>query len=135
MFLGKIRPTVKNSIGNKTSSSNLRSVINSSYILELFEYLILSYLEIYLISRAYRPSTGCLSIVKTLLKETLFHCNLMQCGVFSPWLISHWHMAELIYIPNAMKWEELKYLNKLPKWLEIHSVTLYIVDSQVIFDL
>ena len=45
MRLGKIRPTVKNFAGNKTSSSSYRSVMNSGHILEVFEYLILPYLE------------------------------------------------------------------------------------------
>ena len=45
MLLGKICPTVKNSAGIRTSSSNYRLVMNSSNILKMFEYLILPYLE------------------------------------------------------------------------------------------
>ena len=85
MLLGKIRPTVKNSAGNKTSSSNYRPVMNSSNILKTFEYLILPYLEKYLnLSHnqfAYRSSTGCLNAI-TLLKETISHYNQRHSDVF-----------------------------------------------------
>ena len=85
MLLGKIRPTVKNSAGNKTNSSNYRPVMNSSNILKMFEYLILPYLGKYLnLSHkqfAYRLSTGCLNAI-TLLKETVSHYNQRHSDVF-----------------------------------------------------
>ena len=85
MFPGKIRPNVKNSAGNKSSSSVYRPVMNSSNILEKFEYLILPYLENYLnLSHdqiACKSSTGCL-IAITLLKETVSHYNQRHSDVF-----------------------------------------------------
>ena len=67
MLIGKIRPTVENSVGNKTSSSNYRPAMNSSNLLKMFEYLILPHLEKYLILShnqfAYRPSTDCLNAI------------------------------------------------------------------------
>ena len=62
MFLLKIRPTVKNSAGNKTRSSNYSTVMNTRNLRKLFEYLILPHREKYLFSShnqfAYRPSVG-----------------------------------------------------------------------------
>ena len=67
MLLGRIRPTVKSSAGNKTSSIIYRLVMNSSNLLKSFEYLILPHLEKYLILShnqfAYRPSTDCLNAI------------------------------------------------------------------------
>ena len=48
LLLGKKRPIVKRSAGNKTSLSKYRPVMISSSLLELFEYLNLPCLETYL---------------------------------------------------------------------------------------
>ena len=45
MLKGHIRPTVKNSSGNKTDSKNYRPVMNSSNFLKVIEYLLLPHLE------------------------------------------------------------------------------------------
>ena len=85
MLLGKIRSTVKNSAGNKTSSSNYSPVMNSSNILKMFEYLVLPYLEKYQnLSHnqfSYRSSAGCLNTI-TMLKVTISHYNQRHSEVF-----------------------------------------------------
>ena len=85
MILGKIRPTVKNSAGKKTSLSNYRPVMNSSINVKIFKYLILPYLDKYLNSVhnqiAYRSSTGCVNVV-ILLKETISLYNQRHSDVF-----------------------------------------------------
>ena len=76
LLLGKIRPTVKNSAGNKNSLSNYRPVLNSSNLFKFFGYLFLPHLEKYIsLSQnqfTYRSSTGCLNAIK-LLRETIYH--------------------------------------------------------------
>ena len=67
MLKGNIRPTVKNSSGNKTDSKNYRPVMNSSNFLKVIEYLLLPHLEKHLPIHenqfAYRPATGCIYIM------------------------------------------------------------------------
>ena len=86
MLLAKIRPTVKNSVGNKVSSSNYRPAMISSNLLKMFKYLTLPHLEKKYLNLshnqiAYRPSTGCLKAI-TLLKEATSHYNLKHSDVF-----------------------------------------------------
>ena len=84
ILLGKIRLTVKNSAGNKTSSSNYRPIMNSCNIPKMFEYLFLLYLEENLNFShnqfAHRSSTGCPNAIR-LLKETMSHYNQRQSDV------------------------------------------------------
>ena len=74
MLKEHIRPTVKNSSGNKTDSENYKPVMNSSNFLKVIEYLLLPRLEKHLPIHenkfAYRPETGCIDTI-TVLKETM----------------------------------------------------------------
>ena len=85
MLLGKIQSTAKIYAAKNFSSSNYRIVMNSSNLLEMFEYLTLPYLKKYLLLSynqfAYRPSTGCPNAI-TLLNETISHYNIKHSEIF-----------------------------------------------------
>ena len=85
MLKGHIRPTVKNSSGNKTDSKNYRPVMNSSNFLKVIEYLLLPHLEKHLLIHknrfAYRPATGCIDAI-TVLKETVIYYKSQRSMIY-----------------------------------------------------
>ena len=85
MLKGHIRPTVKNSSGNKTDLKNCRPVNNSSNFLKVLKYILLPdsrsiFLLIYN-HFSYRAATGCVD-AKTFLKDIVMYYNLKRSDVY-----------------------------------------------------
>ena len=85
MLKGHIRPTVKNSSGNKTDSKNYTPVMNSSNFPKVLKYLLVPHLEKHLPVHenqfTYRPATGCIDAI-TVSKETVMYYNSQRSDVY-----------------------------------------------------
>ena len=87
LFVHIFTPTVKNKLGNLSSSDNYRPIMNSSVFLKLFEYCLLLKIQPYIVlndrqhgfRKKYSTATACFLIKETIMNYTHSNSDVYGC--------------------------------------------------------